>query len=207
VEDICSAITERAKTDKSVRDVFLVFLAGHGVHMPGDDLYFWNYEAEFDNLPQTGLSFIELGKKITCVPADVILATDACHSAIAGSDVVQGLEPNELAKWMYAINERGMYILNAARSEETAKEYEFLGGHGVFTRAILDALKQDSDPDLSMMGLIDSVQRHMRKTMAQIQEAQTDALKAKKIKELKVIEQIPVFRTYGDLLPLTIYLK
>jgi uncharacterized caspase-like protein len=188
IDKICDTIKKRAKTNKSSRDVLLVFLSGHGVRVTGGsnpDLYFWNYEVEFDKLLNTGFSFIELGKKITSIEADVILATDACHSGIAGSDVVSGLDANELAKRIYAINERGLYILNAARSVEEAREYGAIK-HGVFTRSILDALQEDSEPDMSIVRLMDSVQRRMLKY---------------------TLRQTPVFRTYGDLLPLTIYTK
>ncbi|HLA06326.1 MAG TPA: caspase family protein [Anaerolineales bacterium] len=189
VDRLCTEIRARANAKKPKRDVLLVFLSGHGVRLVDEttkDLYFWNYDAVFDDLERTGLSFIELGKKITSIPADVILATDACHSGLAGRDLARGLDANELAKLIYAINERGMYIMNAARGEEEAQEHRKIK-HGVFTRSILDALLEESEPDMSMMRLIDGVQRHVRKWAGE--------------------KQTPVFRMYGDLLPLTIFSK
>jgi uncharacterized caspase-like protein len=189
VDRICAEIRKRAETKKSRRDVLLVFLSGHGVRLVDEktkDLYFWNYDAVFNDLEKTGLSFMDLGRKITSIPADVILATDACHSGMAGGDVARGVDPNELAKLIYAINERGMYILNAARGEELSWEHGKIS-HGVFTRSLLDALEKDAEPDLSMMGLMDSVQRNVRKYVGG--------------------KQTPVFRMYGDLLPLTIFRK
>jgi uncharacterized caspase-like protein len=103
---------------------------------------------------------------------------------MAGSDTVRGLDPNELAKRIYAINERGLYILNAARSEEFAREHPAIG-HGVFTKAILEALEFESDFSvLSIMASVQSRVLHYTKGI-----------------------QTPVFRMYGDLLPLTIYGK
>ena len=189
LQRICDEIGKRAKSKKPKRDVFMVFLSGHGVRLVGgpiNDLYFWNYDAVFNDLEKTGLSFMELGEKVTCVPAEVILATDACHSGMAGRDVVREVDANELAKRIYAINERGLYILNAARSEEKAQEFDQIT-HGVFARSILDALNKQADPDISMIGLMDFVQRQMRYYMG--------------------VKQTPVFRTYGDLLPLIIYNK
>ena len=148
------------------------------------ELYYWNYDLLKTSTRATGLSFIELGEKITSLPADVILATDACHSGMAGSDLVRGLDPNELAKRIYAINERGLYILNASRSEEFAREHEKIG-HGVFTKAILETLEFESD--LTMMNLMASIQKRVL--------YYTNHL------------QTPVFRMYGDLLPLTIFEK
>ena len=187
VEKICKKIEKNAKANPNQRDVLLVFLSGHGV--PGKDasnpeLYFWNYDFVLSKREKTGLSFIELGKRITSLPAEVILATDACHSGMAGADVVRGLDPNELAKRLYAINERGLYVLNATRSSDTAWELENLG-HGVFTWSILHALQNDSDSGMSMMKLMDSLQTTLAYTE----------------------RQIPVFRMYGDLLPLTVFKK
>jgi WD40 repeat protein len=187
VDKICEKIRKRNAAGKQQRDVFLLFLSGHGVRRSDDferELYFWCYDLMKSSTRATGLSFIELGEKITSLPADVILATDACHSGMAGSDAVRGLDPNELAKRIYAINERGLYILNASRSEEFAREHETIG-HGVFTKAILEALEFETD--MSMMNLMASVQRRVL--------YYTNHL------------QTPVFRLYGDLLPLTVYGK
>lgn len=187
VDNICEKIKKRNTTNKQHRDVFLLFLSGHGVRRSDDferELYFWCYDLMKISTRATGLSFIELGEKITSLPADVILATDACHSGMAGSDMVRGLDPNELAKRIYAINERGLYILNASRSEEYAREHEAIG-HGVFTKAILEALEFETD--MSMMNLMASVQRRVLYYTNHV--------------------QTPVFRMYGDLLPLNIYGK
>lgn len=191
IDKICAKIKIRSKKRGSQRDVLLVFLSGHGVRRTDpktheQELYFWNYDLDFENTRGTGLSLIDLGKKITSVPADVILATDACHSGMAGSDVVKGLDPNELAKRIYAINERGMYILNAARSDELAIESGRKDiQHGVFTKSILETLRLEQD--VNMLNLIASVQQRV--------QYYTDH------------EQTPICRLYGDLLPLVVYQK
>ncbi len=186
---ISGRIRSAARKEAAQRDVLFVFLSGHGVRLTDtkshdQELFFWNYDLDFDHLGRTGLSLIDLGKQITSVPADVVLATDACHSGLAGGEVARGLDPNELAKRIYAINERGMYILNAARSEELAiesgrKDFD----HGVFTKSILETLQVDRS--VSMMELIASVQQRV--------EYYTNR------------QQTPICRLYGDLLPLTIY--
>lgn len=187
VDAVCEKIRKRKAKNDSQRDVLLVFLSGHGVRRSDAferELYFWCHDLLHTNTRETGLSFIELGQKITSLPVDVILATDACHSGMAGSETVRGVDPNELAKRIYAINERGLYILNASRSEEFAREYPQIG-HGVFTKAILEAL--EFEPDLSIMSVMASIQRRIQYYM-----------KGK---------QTPVFRVYGDLLPLVVYAR
>lgn len=188
VDRIGEKIKERATKNAAQRDVFFVFLSGHGIRRSDAierELYFWNYDLDRDQTRATGLSFIELGQKITALPADIIIATDACHSGMAGSDVVRGLDPNELAKQMYAINERGMYILNAARSEQLAIEAQALQ-HGVFTRSILETLQYQGS-EISMLSLIASVQERVDYYTRGTQSS--------------------VCRMYGDLLPLVVYKK
>lgn len=187
VDKIAAKIRKRAQSKTAKRDVFLVFLSGHGVRRSDSferELYFWCYDLLASSTRATGVSFIELGERITSLPADVILATDACHSGMAGSDTVRGLDPNELAKRIYAINERGLYILNASRSEEFAREHPAIG-HGVFTKSILESLEFESD--FSMLNIMASVQNRVLHYTKGI--------------------QTPVFRMYGDLLPLVVYGK
>ncbi len=197
LDKISTAIQKRSLKNGMQRDVLFVFLSGHGVQKQGEsELYFWNYDLNPTDLTNTGLSLIELGRIITSVPADVILAIDACHSGMAGGDVVQGLDPNELAKRIYAVNERGMYVLNAARSEELAHEDKTIS-HGFFTKAILDTLRLEKSildeqlgsnvRTISVVSLIAGVQQLVPYFTQQI--------------------QTPVCRMYGDLLPLDVYKK
>ncbi len=198
IMDALKEMAGRIKKKPSERDTLFVFLSGHGVRYTGEsDLYFANHDIKYTSseLMNTGLSLIDLGKIITSVPANIILAIDACHSGLAGGAVAQGLnqglDPNEIAKRIYAINENGMYILNAARSEESAKEGNADMGHGVFTKAILDTLKiEGALRTMNIMNLIGSVQERARALMSQLESPPS-----------------PVCRMYGDLLPLVIYEK
>lgn len=187
VDEFVGRIKKRKGKNEAERDVFMIYLSGHGVRRKDSreqELYFWCHDLQLNNTRRTGLSFIQLGQKVTSLPVDVILATDACHSGMAGSDMVRGIDPNELAKRIYSINERGMYILNAARSEQLAQERAALG-HGVFTQAILETLINESD--YTILNIMASVQNLVNR--------------------FTWGEQTPVFRAFGDLLPLEIYGK
>jgi WD40 repeat protein len=190
IKKITDQIQKHHQANPAQRDVLFVFLSGHGVRSYDEaELYFWNYDLDFDNIGNTGLSFIELGKKMTSLPADIILATDACKSGMAGSNVVKGIDPNELAKQIYAINERGMYILSATRSGRNAIEANSLK-HGIFTMTILNKLREvQPGGSVNMLGLIDYVQMGVHKYT----------------QNLKNDYQTAVCRIYGDLLPLMIY--
>ena len=197
LQALCAQIQAREKTHQAERDVLFVFLAGHGVRMKGSaNLYFWNHDLDPhpQRLDDTGLSMIELGEIATAVPAEVVIAMDACHSGMAGANALAGVNAEELARRIHAVNERGIYVMNAARSEELSHEDLSLG-HGFFTGALLTALAQEKslvteetggkERALSMLGLIAAVQEL--------------------VPYLTTQGQTSVFRMYGDLLPLTIY--
>ena len=194
---MCAEIRTREKTHKAERDVLFVFLAGHGVRMKGSaKLFFWNHDLDPrpNKLEDTGLSMIEVGRIATAVPAEVVIAMDACHSGMAGANTLAGVNAEELARRIYAVNERGIYVMNAARGEELAHE-SASKGQGFFTYAVLKALQKERSlvaeeaggkgRSLSMLGLIAAVQEL--------------------VPHLTTQGQTSVFRMYGDLLPLTIY--
>ena len=194
---LCAQIQAREQTHPAERDVLFVFLAGHGVRMKGSaNLYFWNHDLDPrpDRLDDTGLSMIELGEIATAVPAEVVIAMDACHSGMAGANTLAGVNAEELARRIHAVNERGIYVMNASRSEELSFE-DRNQGHGFFTGALLTALAQEKslvteetggkERALSMLGLIAAVQEL--------------------VPYLTTQGQTSVFRMYGDLLPLTIF--
>ena len=198
LNELCGKIAQRNQQDGAERDVLFVFLSGHGVRFSGEpDLYFWNYDLRPSRMEETGLSLVELGERVTSVPAEVVVAIDACHSGMAGNNVMRSLDAEELARRIHAVNERGLYVMNAARAEEKARE-DRAAGVGIFTGAMLATLASKRfvapDPDdggstLGMLGLIAGVQHFVPQLTA---EAQTQP-------------QTPVCRMYGDLLPLTIY--
>jgi len=194
---LCAQIWARDKTHQAERDVLFVFLAGHGVRMKGKPkLYFWNHDLDPrpEKLDTTGLSMVEVGRIATAVPAEVVIAMDACHSGMAGANTLAGVSAEEVSRRIYAVNERGIYVMNAARGEELAHE-NVSEGHGFFTAALLTALDQETslvaenkggkEHAVSMLGLIAAVQEL--------------------VPYLTTQGQTSVFRTYGDLLPLTIY--
>lgn len=195
LEALCAQIQARDETHPAERDVLFIFLAGHGVRPKGTDkLFFWNYDLDLKRLRETALSMIELGSIASAVPGELVIAMDACHSGLSGSNTFTGVNAEELARQIHAVNERGIYFMNAARGDQKAIEHDELG-HGIFTHALLTALRDerslvaestgDVESALSMMSLIAAVQELVSYKAAQ--------------------KQTSVFRTYGDLLPLTIY--
>ncbi len=202
LDRMCDAIRERHRQSGNERDVLFVFLSGHGMRVferGTPSLYFINHDLvpTAEDVDATGLAILDLGDRITAVPAEVVLVVDACHASLAGGGVSAGLDPEEMARRVHAIYERGMYVVGAARADELA--HEDAGSHfGVLTAALLQAL-QESRPgrrrargerglDVLMAELVARVQRLVPEVSARAGTA----------------PQTPVCRIYGDLVPLTI---
>jgi uncharacterized caspase-like protein len=201
LDRMCAEIAERHRRSGRERDVLFVFLSGHGLRVFERDvpsLFFANHDLvpSAEEVDATGLSLLDLGDRITAVPAEVVLVVDACHSALAGSGVAAGLDAEELARRVHSIYERGMYVLSAARADELARE-DATSRFGVLTAALMEALEalrpRGSKPsgqglEVLMADLVAGVQR-----LVPVVSARAGAL-----------PQTPVCRIYGDLLPLTI---
>ncbi len=196
IQRLATLIEQRHRDAGAERDVLFVFLSGHGTRFAGEpELYFWNWDLvpTGQDMERSGLSLVEFAEIATAVPAEVVLVIDACHSGMAGNNMMRGLDPEELARRIQAINERGMYIINAARSEELSFESDALR-QGVLTRALLEALHSArfaSRPGrkVSMLKLMAGVQELVPRISARV----------------GTTPQTPVCRSYGDLLQLTIY--
>jgi WD40 repeat protein len=200
--DLCGQIRARSQvlgSEPAPRDVLMVYLSGHGTRFKGEqDLYFFSYDLVPETMDQSGLSMLEVGRLLTSVAAEVVLVMDTCHAASAGDDVVSSLSPEELGQRIHALNEKGLYVLSAARTEEIARENP-VTGLGVFTSALLGTLERTQflrpveqrgkTRRLSMLGLMHGVETLVPFFTTQARKK----------------PQTPVCRTYGDLLPLDIY--
>ena len=189
-------IVARERTAQAERDVLLVFLSGHGTRFKGEpELYFWNWDLipSGQDMARTGLSVVEFAEIVTAVPAEVVFIIDACHAGMAGNNMMRALDPEELARRIHAVHERGMYIVAASRSGEFSYENYALR-NGVLTSALLSALHArrfaaGKPRSVSMFALVAAVQE-----LVPLVSASAGAP-----------AQTPVCRLYGDLLPLNIY--
>ncbi len=196
LERLCAPLRANAPAG-APRDVLMVFLAGHGARFAGEqDLYFFTHDVEPATMDRSGLSLLELGRRVTAVAAEVVLVIDTCHAALAGDDVMASLSPEELGQRIHALNERGLSVLSAARGDEIARENR-LTRQGLFTGALLDTLADErfyapgppGQRALTLLGLMHGIE-----TLVPLASAQAGTK-----------PQTPVCRSYGDLLPLTLY--
>ncbi len=159
------------------QDSVLVYFAGHGVRdtVVGKHTYWLTYNSDQSNLAVEGIRLSHLLDHVMDIPAarkvvildhcysgDIVAAPEAASAASGGGRdgvtvrpgllVPRNLEPEELATEVRAHLSPALALLGAARG--SAFEYEDLG-HGVFTWAMLQALRtpgtdRDNDDSLSL---------------------------------------------------------
>jgi WD40 repeat protein len=120
-------------------DMVIVFLAGHGWAQALDPrrrtfdanrFAFVCPHFEVEHFKDTGITSEALYDALVALPARKLVFIDACHAgSVRGADHVRSLTPDGI----------GPPIFTAAGRDEAALEHPAFG-HGLFTRAILDAL-------------------------------------------------------------------
>ncbi|CAA7615249.1 caspase family protein [Magnetospirillum sp. UT-4] len=126
-------------------DLVVVYMAGHGVSI-GDDWYYVPHELEKPEedefLRAQGMSSKDLKAALEAMTADrTLLLLDTCHSGTAVSPLkdYRGLKSLRLLA-----RSVGTHILAATDRDQYAIELARLG-HGVFTYAVLGALRGKAD--------------------------------------------------------------
>jgi WD40 repeat protein len=126
---------EEARQAVKPGDLLVFSFAGHGVKQ-GRKFYLLTADADPDKLAETALSGDSLRAALADMPCQVLLLLDACHSAAgvrAFSDEATGKLTDD---------ECGVAVLCAAMGAEEAQEKN---GHGLFTKAVLEALGDGVD--------------------------------------------------------------
>lgn len=140
---IMDSIIDRAAID----DLFVMYFAGHG-SMNDETFYFIPHGStrlyEGEALKKQALSAEAMQQKFTMLKAlKQIVFIDACQSGGSVELLAQRGAPEEKAIAQLS-RSAGVHILSAAGSEQFASEFADLG-HGVFTYALLKAIKGEAD--------------------------------------------------------------
>ncbi|PTB97123.1 hypothetical protein C9994_04185 [Marivirga lumbricoides] len=131
----------------AIDDLFVLYFAGHG-SMSDDTFYFIPHEStrlyEGEALRKQALSAETMQQKLTLLKAlKQIVFIDACQSGGSVELLAQRGAPQEKAIAQLS-RSAGVHILSAAGSEQFASEFADLG-HGVFTYALLEAIRGSAD--------------------------------------------------------------
>jgi WD40 repeat protein len=134
-KDAVLAALKKAREAVRPGDLLVFSFAGHGAR-EGRKFYLLTVDADPAKLARTALSGDELRAALADMPCQVLLLLDACHSA-AG---VRAFTPaTDEAAGGLADDETGVAVLCAAMGSEEAQEKN---GHGLFTAAVLEALRR-----------------------------------------------------------------
>jgi WD40 repeat protein len=125
------------------QDLVVVFFACHGVK-PKKEYYLLTHATDMNDLANTALSGEALRKSLSGFKCQVLLMLDACHSTSFGEGTGTlsklGLKSvTDDAVRDLTDEQYGIAVLCAAMAHEKA---EGTGGHGLFTRAVLDVLEK-----------------------------------------------------------------
>jgi uncharacterized caspase-like protein len=144
------AAFDRIKANAKAEDVFVFYYAGHGVMSAGTDaekpLFYLvphdvtkMYEAD-EMLKKLGISANEIGEFSKNIKAQKqLFVIDACQSGGAMQTLAMRGAAEEKAIAQLA-RSTGTYFIAASGTEQFATEVSDLG-HGVFTYAVIEALK------------------------------------------------------------------
>ncbi|MGB7348047.1 MAG: caspase family protein [Pirellulaceae bacterium] len=118
-------------------DLAAIFISGHGVYDARRNFYFCSHEVDADKLRSTALAYTEIERLIQELPCKVLLFADTCHSG-----GTRGAKAINQDPWTDIVSDEVGAVLFASSTpqEESLESSEW--GHGAFTRAFLDSLKQ-----------------------------------------------------------------
>lgn len=149
-------------------DLAVVFLAGHGLKVPGDKMVFLTAKAEMNarSALENGVGWDRIQAALGRAKGRVVVLLDACHSGHVSTDIIA---PNEsLAQDLASRGRAGVLVFAAARGSQFSYEVppsgparggsgaarglelvdeqpkplppSLVGGHGLFTSALLEAM-------------------------------------------------------------------
>jgi WD40 repeat protein len=136
-----AALRTDPKRRAKANDLVVVFFAGHGAKEK-DQFYLLPHDAQVNNLAGTAISGTTLRDELKDMPCGrVLLILDACHAAGFGEGgrlAARNLKPaTDDATRALTDDDVGVAVMCAAMGSEVAEERS---GHGLFTRALADAL-------------------------------------------------------------------
>ena len=154
-------------------DFVLFYFAGHGMPDPNRlrDLYLLAHDTEAENIAGTGLLMRHVREAIASIRArDVVILTDACHSAGMGAPKsIRSLTVNPihevfLDKMRHSSG--GLAILTASEAAQVSYE-KSERRHGIFTHYLLEGLRGAADEDRDRIVTLGEVMEFVRDRVKQ----------------------------------------
>jgi hypothetical protein len=153
-------------------DFVLFYFAGHGAPDPRQisDLYLLAHDTSPKNIAGTGLLMVHVREAIAKIPArDVLILSDACHSAGIGGTGGRSVEVNPIHQ---SFTERmhhasgGLAILTASEAAQLSQEDARWGHHGVFTYFLLRGLAGEADRNGDHLVTLGELMEYVRENVS-----------------------------------------
>lgn len=156
--------------DAEPEDVAVVSFSGHG----SPDHRLVVHDALKADLPGTAIEMVELAALFKSCRARVVLCLlDCCFSGGAPARVLDDVPlVRSLGDPLHEIAGEGRLIMAASGTDEPALE---LGGHGLFTKALIDALLEPERSE-NILAIMDAVMARVRAEAARVGSIQTPVL-------------------------------
>lgn len=158
----------KLKNNVEPEDVFILFIAGHGVFSgTTSEYYFIPYDVDTNNILGTAIGTDELTKLLSNInAAQTLLLIDTCQSGGFDGVVKEVHETN--AAQLNFVHRLGRASLMASSKEQAA--FEGVRGHGAFTSIILDALGGGADYTGDMLITVDELSVYVGKHLPELTE-------------------------------------
>jgi uncharacterized caspase-like protein len=152
-------------------DTILFYYSGHGIMSPENDLCLASKETKRSRLSATSIEAERVLKFLQRSHAKRrVLILDCCHSGAIGSIFKRGDTDSSLAALAHSF---GTYILTAStaiqKAEEREKEEgnENRKGNGVFTKALIDCLREGTNETVTVVDLYQYAFKRLRESSTQ----------------------------------------
>jgi Caspase domain len=148
-------------------DTFVLFLAGHGTTLD-EEYYFMPWELEYENdasLRKHALSQTQLRNLISQLPTRSLLLLDTCRAGSLVELASRGAEDKQAVSKLMRLSNRAVIVATSA-GNIALEGHE---GHGVFTLALLDALRRADYDDNGFVDVSD-IATHVRRLVPKITE-------------------------------------
>ncbi|MGH7195058.1 MAG: caspase family protein, partial [Candidatus Saccharimonadales bacterium] len=136
-------MSQRLKGDAQPDDLFLIFMAGHGLVDPEErQYYFASYDLSADEVLRgvyTGSISWRDFELLADVPCRKLAFLDTCHSG-----AIQPLRTRDLKAAIRALQEDVVLTVAASAGNERSEEKP-AWQHGAFTKTLLEGLEGDAD--------------------------------------------------------------
>ncbi|MCB1656700.1 MAG: SEL1-like repeat protein [Pseudomonadales bacterium] len=166
----------QVKQNAQLADVFVLYVAGHGVSYPDDGYYMLTSDVlqpSQDRIKATSIPAEELQSLIAQVPTQKkLVLLDTCNSggAFSADKLIASRGMGDQGMIDRMKRKSGATILMASESTEQAREgYK---GHGLFTYTVLQAFAGQSDYDKDGYVDSDEIKKYVENTVPVLAEQQ-----------------------------------